>query len=41
LRLKGQIAANRLYGSIQALLEAVDVFFREMSPERALTWAAA
>jgi transposase len=41
LRLKGQIAANRLYGSIQALLEAVDVFFHEMSPERALTWAAA
>jgi len=41
LRLKGQIAANRLYGSIQALLEAVDLFFREMSPERALTWAAA
>jgi transposase len=41
LRLKGQIAANRLYGSIQALLDAVDVFFREMSPERALTWAAA
>jgi transposase len=41
LRLKGQIAANRLYGSIQALLEAVDVFFGEMSPERALTWAAA
>jgi len=41
LRLKGQIAANRLYGSIQALLEAVGVFFGEMSPERALTWAAA
>jgi transposase len=41
LRMKGQIAANRLYGSIQALLEAVDVFFGEMSPERALTWAAA
>jgi transposase len=41
LRLKGQIAANRLYGSIQALLEAVDVFFGEMSPGRALTWAAA
>ena len=41
LRLKGQIAANRLYGSIQALLEAVDIFFGEMSPERALTWAAA
>jgi transposase len=41
LRLKGKVAANRLYGSIQAMLEAVDVFFREMSPEHALTWAAA
>lgn len=41
LRLKGKVAANRLYGSIQALLEAVDIFFREMSPERALAWAAA
>jgi transposase len=41
LRLKGKVAADRLYGSIQALLEAVDVFFREMSPERALAWAAA
>ena len=41
LRLKGNVAANRLYGSIQALLEAVDVFFRDMSPERALAWAAA
>jgi transposase len=41
LRLKGKVAANRLYGSIQALLKAVDLFFREMSPERALAWAAA
>ncbi len=41
LRLKGKVAANRLHGSIQALLDAVDVFFREMSPERALAWAAA
>jgi transposase len=41
LRLKGKVAANRLYGSIQALLEAVDAFFLEMSPERALAWAAA
>lgn len=41
LRLKNKIAANRLYGSIQSLLEAVDVFFDEMSPERALVWAAA
>jgi len=41
LRLKGNVAANRLYGSIQALLEAANVFFRDMSPERALAWAAA
>jgi transposase len=41
LRLKGKIAANRLYGSMQSLLEAVDGFFSEMSPERALVWAAA
>jgi transposase len=41
LRLKGQVAANRLYGSIQTLLDAVDAFFREMSPECALAWAAA
>jgi transposase len=41
LRLKGKVAANRLYGSIQALLDAVDAFFSEMSPERALAWAAA
>jgi transposase len=41
LRLKNKIAANRLYGSMQSLLEAVDRFFSEMSPERALIWAAA
>lgn len=41
LQLKGKVAANRLYGSIQALLEAVDAFFDTMSPERALAWAAA
>ena len=41
LRLKDKIAANRLYGSMALLLLAVDRFFDEMSPERALTWAAA
>jgi transposase len=41
LRLKGKVAADRLYGSIQALLEAVDVFFRGMSPATALAWAGA
>jgi len=41
LRLKGQIAANRLYGSMQCLLEAVERFFDDMTPERALIWADA
>lgn len=41
LRLKNKVAANRLYASFQLLLEAVDRFFREMSPEQALDWAAA
>jgi transposase len=41
LRLKNKVAANRLYGSFQLLLEAVDRFFQEMSPEQALLWAAA
>ena len=41
LRLKGRIAANRLYCSMQVLLQAVDTFFGDMSPECALAWAAA
>ncbi len=41
LRLKGQIAANRLYGSMTLLLDFVDSFFGAMTPELALTWAAA
>ena len=40
LRLKGQIAANRLYGSIQLLMQAVEQFFDELTPETALTWAS-
>jgi transposase len=40
LQLKGKVAANRLYGSIQVLLDTVDDFFADMSPERALAWAA-
>ena len=40
LRLKGQIAANRLYGSMQVLLESVAAFFQAMTPEQALCWAA-
>lgn len=41
LRLKGQVAANRLYGSIQLLVQAVEQFFSEMTPATALTWASA
>jgi transposase len=40
LRLKGKIAADRLYGSMKALLEAVERFFQEMTPQQALAWAA-
>jgi transposase len=40
LRLKGQIAANRLYGSMQVLLDCVNAFFQAMPPEQALCWAA-
>lgn len=40
LRLKGAIAANRLHGSIQVLLETVQSFFQEMTTEKALAWAA-
>jgi len=39
LRLKGQIAANRLHGSIQAMMQAVEQFFEDMTPATALTWA--
>jgi transposase len=41
LRLKNTVAANRLYGSMQLLVETVDAFFTAMTPEQALTWAAA
>ncbi len=41
LRLKDKVAANRLHGSIKHLLQTVDTFFDEMTPEQALTWAAA
>ena len=41
LRIKNKIAADRLYGSMQLLLDAVAKFFAEMSPEQALEWAAA
>ena len=41
LRLKDKVAANRLHGSITHLLQTVDTFFTEMTPDQALTWAAA
>jgi transposase len=40
-QLKNKIAANRLYGSMKILIETVDAFFDEMTPARALAWAAA
>lgn len=40
LRLKGKIAADRLYGTMKGLLEAVERFFQEMTPQQALAWAA-
>lgn len=41
LQLKNKIAANRLHGSMKLLLESVETFFSQLSPERALAWAAA
>lgn len=41
LQLKGHLAGNRLCGSIKLLLATVDTFFMTMTPEHALTWAAA
>lgn len=39
-QLKGKLAADRLYGSIEVLLDTVKAFFKEMTPERALAWTA-
>lgn len=41
LRLKNQVSANRLYGSMKVLHETVEAFFHDMTPEKALTWTAA
>jgi len=41
LRMKNEIAANRLFGSIQIVLGTVEAFFARMTPEQALEWAAA
>lgn len=40
LRLKNQVAANRLYGSIKEVLITVASFFEAMTPEQARVWAA-
>ena len=40
-QLKNTLAANRLYGSMWFLLQTVEAFFTAMTPEQALTWAAA
>jgi len=40
LQLKNKIAPNRLYGSMEILLQTADTFFHEMTPQRALAWAA-
>lgn len=39
LRLKERIAANRLHGSLDGLLEAATKFFDAMTPKLALRWA--
>jgi len=39
LHLKNRIAANRLYASMKLLLDTVDPFFTEMTPEKALEYA--
>jgi len=40
LQLKNTIAPNRLYGSLELLRQTVFAFFRAMTPEQALRWAA-
>jgi transposase len=39
LQLKGTLAGNRLYASMALLLQAVDQFFIDLTPQRALTLA--
>lgn len=41
LRMKNKIASDRLYGSMQLLLDNVNKFFKEMTPDQTLEWAAA
>jgi len=39
LQLKNKIAANRLFASMKLLLDTVEAFFKEMTPEKALAFA--
>jgi transposase len=39
LQLKNKVAANRMYASMKLLLETVDTFFTEMTPQIALDYA--
>jgi hypothetical protein len=39
-RLKGVVAANRLYGSLDVLIDAVEAFLKELTESQALTLAA-
>jgi hypothetical protein len=39
-RLKAIVAANRLYGTMDALIEAVETFFKLLTASEALTLAA-
>jgi transposase len=41
LRMKKEIAANRLFGSITIVPQTVETFFVRMTPAQARTWAAA
>jgi transposase len=41
LRMKNAIAANRLYASMQLLIDSVNAFFAVLSPDLALRWTAA
>ena len=40
LQCKNHLPANRLYGSMNLLLDTIAAFFSKMTPQKALTWAA-
>jgi transposase len=39
-RMKAVVTANRLYGSMKALIESVETFFKELTESEVLTLAA-